>query len=142
MIPQGLPWTQSCQRQLYSAPRGGVSNLALPALAWIQGRTGGISRGTSKAAWARSKRSLRPAPDKIPEGISLAFRVVPQRSEERSRHTFGNKSFNYLEVQIPEFVRAFKFTHIRIQVLKMSVEPGYKQPFQGNTHFSTVIFSC
>jgi len=42
-----------------SAPRAGVSYLALPALVRIKGRTGGISRGTIPTKYPRVLLSLR-----------------------------------------------------------------------------------
>ncbi len=54
----------------------------------------GVAQATPcSAAEPRGMKPCFPGTrSEIPEGNSLAIRVVPQRSEERSRHTFGNKA--------------------------------------------------
>jgi len=56
-----------------SAPRGGVSYLALPALVRIKGRTGGISRGTIPTKYPRVLLSLRLAMTQIGSISGLLF---------------------------------------------------------------------
>ncbi len=70
--------------------------------------------GTRSDTGSYRRHKPRNDPDKIPGGISLAFRVVPQRSEERSRHTFGN----------PVFPRLFGFLAISVIILSLSACAG------------------